>query len=614
MVSGRRNGVLRSPGTALAAAAFSVSMIAAGCSASTSTGSSAPVQGGTVSYGFVTGSQPNWIFPYDNPAYSSVANLDDLQQMLYRPLYWFGGQNGQPTIDPGLSVADPPVYSGGGKTVTITLKDWKWSDGETVDAQDVLFWLKMMEAEPELYYGFVPGYIPQDITTMAATGPDQLTLTLNAAYSSLWYTYNELSQITPMPQAWDVTSLGAAPGSGGCAADTAADGWAKCKAVYAFLNTQAEDPGGYVTSPIWSVVDGPWRLKSFSPEGNDTFVPNPKYSGSPKPRLAAVQFLPYTSPAAEYVALQTGQLDIGLVPPADLPVKPASGAPVSSALSGFALDLSYTFSFYFYRVNFHNPAFGAVFSQLYVRQALEYLSDQTGMSKTIYRGYGYPTTGPAPTEPANQWVPPVEAGAGPYPFSISKAVSLLTGHGWTKINGVMTCTDPAKCGPGITSGTKLEFTLDYATSVPEFPQEAAVYKSDASQAGVVINAVGQTFNAIIGSAVPCQPGPSCSWQASMVGGWVYGPDYEPTGEEIFATGAGANKGNYSDPTMNRLIAQTNTSGSLSVYDAFATYAAQQLPYIYMPNSAMVMAVNKKIHGVVFNPLETLMPEYWYLTR
>ena len=28
----------------------------------------------------------------------------------------------------------------------------------------------------------------------------------------------------------------------------------------------------------------------------------------------------------------------------------------------------------------------------------------------------------------------------------------------------------------------------------------------------------------------------------------------------------------------------------------------------------MMAVSQNLHGVVFNPLQTLMPEYWYLTR
>jgi len=53
-----------------------------------------------------------------------------------------------------------------------------------------------------------------------------------------------------------------------------------------------------------------------------------------------------------------------------------------------------------------------------------------------------------------------------------------------------------------------------------------------------------TFMADHWTATPCSTGPSCTWEASMVGAWVYGPDYERTGEEIFATGAGANKGSY----------------------------------------------------------------------
>ncbi len=492
------------------------------------------------------------------------------------------------------------------------MKGWKWSNGETVDAQDVIFWLHMMEAEPDNYYGFVPSDIPQDITSMAATGANQVTLHLNQAYSSLWYTYNELSQITPMPAAWDVTSIVASPGSGGCVTDSAADSWAKCKAVYNFLTAQAQKAATYPSSPIWSVVDGPWRLKSFNPNGSDSLVPNPKYSGSPKPRLAQVNFLTYTSPSALYTAMQTGEVDIGQVPDNDLPVKPASGSP-TSPLPGYALQLNYTFWFSFYRVNFNSP-FGDVFNQLYVRQALEYLVDQAGIDKAIYRGYGYPTTGPAPTEPANQWVPAVEDGDGPYPFSVAKATSLLTSHGWATVNGVMTCNDPAKCGSGIAKGTQLKFTLDYASDVSGLPQEVDVYKSDASKAGVIINLDGVTFNTVIGIATPCSKGPSCTWDASTVGGWVYGPDYEPTGEEIFGTGAGANKGSYSNAEMNKLIAETNTSSSLAIYHTFATYAAEQLPSIYLPDYPLVFAVSKSLHGVVFNPLQTLMPEYWYLTK
>jgi hypothetical protein len=44
----------------------------------------------------------------------------------------------------------------------------------------------------------------------------------------------------------------------------------------------------------------------------------------------------------------------------------------------------------------------------------------------------------------------------------AKAKSLLTSHGWTvNAGGVSTCSDPAKCGPGIKAGQGLSFTMLY---------------------------------------------------------------------------------------------------------------------------------------------------------
>ena len=86
-----------------------------------------------------------------------------------------------------------------------------------------------------------------------------------------------------------------------------------------------------------------------------------------------------------------------------------------------------------------------------------------------------------------------------------------------------------------------------------------------SQVGIDINLVGQTFNTIIGESAPCAPmGPKCNVQVFAYGGWGFdGPGFEPTGEPLFATGAGSNSGNYSDPTMDKLITETHTSSSLS---------------------------------------------------
>src|SRR5215469_9625985 len=268
---------------AAVAAVAAVAMVAAACSSSSSTTGSTPaagskVQGGTALIALPAGITQSWIFPFYAITNASVYTDNWFQYQMYRPLYMFGANDLKTvTINYPLSPAEPPVYSNGGKTVTVNMKGWKWSDGSTVDAKSLLFFVNMAEAEKANWYAYVPGLLPDNIVSYKATGPDTVTFQLDKAYSSLWYTYNQLAELNPMPEAWDVTSLGAPAGSGGCAADTAADGWAKCKAVYTFLTAQSKQAGSYATSPLWKVVDGPWKLSAFSTDGHVTMVPNTEY-------------------------------------------------------------------------------------------------------------------------------------------------------------------------------------------------------------------------------------------------------------------------------------------------------------------------------------------------
>ena len=611
---------------AAVAGVVAVGLIAAGCSSGGSTSSSGSsgqaVTGGTATVALPAGVTYNYIFPFYPVTYASVYNLQ-FQYLLVRPLYIFGNNTSTSVgINYPLSVADAPTYSNGGKTVVVNMKGWKFSNGETVDANSLIFFLNMAEAEKANWYGYAPGLLPDNLVSYKATGTNQVTFQLNRAYSTLWFTYNQLGELKPMPQAWDVTSLGAKPGSGGCITDSAADKWAKCKAVFTFLSAQAKNANAYATNPLWQVVDGPWKLTSFSTTGNVTIVPNTKYSGSPKPKLSAVKFLPYTADSAEYTALKTGSLNIGYIPSQDLPQKPANSIlPATNPVgSGYTLQPFYFFGLFYAQPNFNNPQVGFMVRQLYVRQALQEAFDQPGIIKAIYRGYGLPASGPAPNSPpGNQWIPTIENennGQGPYPFDIAKAKSTLEAHGWSEVGGVMACQDPSKCGTGIKQGQKLALTFVYSTGVAATTAMWQTYKSDASEAGIDINLVGQTFNTIVGEAAPCSPMSSkCAVQVFAYGGWAFdGPGFEPTGEPLFATGAGSNAGNYSDPMMDQLITATHTDSAMSTFDQYATYGAQQLPFIWNPDNYTIQAVSSKLHNVTFSPIFTLYPEYWYFTK
>jgi peptide/nickel transport system substrate-binding protein len=604
-----------------------VALIAAGCGSGggpPGTGSGAPAKGGTATVALPAGVTYNWIFPFYPITTANVYNDQQFQWLFYRPLYMFGANNNTSvTVNYPLSPADAPVYENGGKTVVVDMKGWKWSDGESVDAQSVVFFMNMAEAEKANWYAYSAGLLPDNVVSYKATGPDQVTFQLNQPYSSLWYTYNQLSEINPMPLAWDVTALGATPGSGGCSTDSAADGWARCKAVWNFLTAQSKIISTYASSPLWSVVDGPWKLSSFNTDGNVTIAANKAYSGSPRPQLAAVKFLPFTDDSTEYTALKTGAVNVGYIPPQDLPQKPAnSPLPATNPLgSSYNLEPFFDYGIQYAQPNFNNPQVGYLVRQLYIRQAMQYAEDQPGIAKAIYRGYAVPTSGPVPTVPANPFEPPIErenGGQGPYPYDPGKATALLTSHGWSEAGGVMTCQDPAKCGTGIARGEQLKLTFIYATGAAANTQTYETIKSEESQVGIDVTLVGESFNAIIGQDAPCAPmGPKCNVQVFAYGGWNFdGPGMEPTGEPLFATGAGSNSGNYSDPTMDTLINQTHTSSSMTVFDQYATYGAQQLPFMWVPepNPFGIQAVTDTLHGVTFSPMFTLLPEYWYFTK
>ncbi|HTZ25331.1 MAG TPA: ABC transporter substrate-binding protein, partial [Streptosporangiaceae bacterium] len=443
-----------------------VALTAAACSSSgtsspSSSSSGTPVSGGTASVALPAGVTYSWIFPFYAITNASVYNDEQFQFLMYRPLYMFGGNNNTSvSVNYPLSPANPPVFSNGGKTVVVNLKGWKWSDGETVNAQSLIFFLNMTKAEKTTWYAYSSGLLPDNVVSYKATGPNQVTMQLNKAYSNIWFTYNQLAELNPMPLAWDVTSLGAKPGSGGCSTDSAADGWAHCKAVYTFLTAQSKIASTYATSALWSVVDGPWKLSTFNTDGDVTMVPNKDYSGSPKPRISAVKFVPFTSDTAEYTALKTGQVDVGYIPTQDLPQKPAnSWVPSTNPLgSSYYLEPFLDYGIQYSQPNFNNPQVGYLVRQLYIRQAMQYAEDQPGISKSIWRGYAAPDAGAVPTVPSNQFEPAVEkenGGQGPYPYNPSKAKALLTSHGWSEVGGVMTCQDPSKCGTGITKGEQL---------------------------------------------------------------------------------------------------------------------------------------------------------------
>jgi len=602
---------------ALCVGAAALAVAASACATSGSSSSappnSAPVTGGTAVMAEPPSTTPNYIWPFASSAYFTDINTDDLQYLLYRPLYWFG-RGGQPTVNYTLSLADPPLFNG--DKVTITLQHYMWSNGTPVTAQDVMFWLNMELAEPANFGGSTgfPANV-RDITVVSST---ELTMVMDKGYSPVWFLSNALSQITPMPAAWDRTAAG--PSS----CDTTVS---DCVAVYNYLNGQAKDLSTYATSPIWGVVDGPWKLSAFNADGHITFVPNKSYSGPVKPKLDAFEEVPFTTDSTEYNVLQSPnpstKIDVGYLPAEDAPARPAGRAAGANPLAGkgYSLQPWEIWGINYYVVNYQSTTGNApIIKQLYFRQALAYLMNQAAVIAGPLRGYGTVTVGPVADTPVTPFLSPKGRQGDPFPYSLDKARALLASHGWNVVpGGVSTCASPSQCGPGIAKGQALSFNFPYATGFSWVTSEMTQLQSNAAMAGIRLNLEPETFNQVTalagGNCVVTRS--SCDWDmANWAGGWSFAPDYLPTGEELFQCGAVGNSGGFCDPADDSMIGKTLVSSNLQYMYEWQDYLATQLPVLWQPDADYQLTeITDNLRGVTpQSPTLSINPENWYYVK
>jgi peptide/nickel transport system substrate-binding protein len=347
------------------------------------------VAGGTVTFGLAAGATPTYIFPIVPGAQSSVYTISYFQQLMWRPLWWTPVGHSL-NINYPLSLAKAPVWSNGNKTVTINMNTgYKWSNGQSVDAQDIIFYIDLLKAavklSPANSGNYTPGFFPDNVASAVATSKFTVQLNLTKPYNPGYYFYDQLLLITPLPStAWNIDK------PGGPAVDFTKT--KNAEKIYTFLNAQSLKLATYATNPLWQTVDGPFKLSAFNASTDaNTMVPNPAYTGPNKPVIKAFQEVAFTSDTAEYTALLDGQLTVGLVPSTDYPQIP------QLKKKGYNVFGFPNFGWDYMPFNFKNTTnhWDKVIGQLYVRQALAHLIDSAGYIKGIYHGYAAIANGPA---------------------------------------------------------------------------------------------------------------------------------------------------------------------------------------------------------------------------
>jgi peptide/nickel transport system substrate-binding protein len=365
-------------------------------------------------------------------------------------------------------------------------------------------------------------------------------------------------------------------------------------------------------------VDGPWKLAQFQSDGYYTWVPNTNYSGTDKPALSTVIFTPFTTDAAEMDTLRSGtSLTVAPLPLNDVAQISAlehEGYAVASVPTPGVAEIV---------PNLYNPVNGPLLRQLYIRQALEYLINRPQIVSDAFHGYADPGNGPVQVTYGQQWDSPLEKAGGPYPYSPGRAATLLEAHGWKVVpNGTDTCQRPgtgaSDCGAGVAAGEKLQFQLLYSSGSSYIDQMNAAIQTSEAQAGIHIVLKAEPFNTLVATTGTCNaashPTSTCSWQLQQFGWQPYSLD--PSGAGLFNTDAIDNYGGYSSAEMNQLINETEYGSSPSAFYTYEDYAADQLPWLWLPNPSSVYVYKNNLAGFVpSSPFDfTLNPEVWYYVK
>ena len=525
----------------------------------------------------ITGGTPNFWFPMNSAPDFTELN-GEMNHLMYLPLVNVSHTN---AISFRQAVADKIVANSSGTVYKIYLKpNLKWSNGQPVTASDVVFSWNVMAAAsqskpaPPWTYGAAGmGGVPTRWTSVVANGSHEVVVTLNTPSNPQWFEHNGLSQIFPMPASvWNRYP-------------------SNMTQELKFILKVASQP----TNAVYKAVDGPYEFQSTSNNVFWTFKPNPTYYGHKATRRVVFQY--FASSPAEFAALKRSKIQVGTLP--------MSLYTARNQLTADKLHVIYPYGFSYITPNESASAPGVkgAFGLTYVRQALEMGINQKAMIQSIYHGLGTPEYDQVPSQPPTVFDDPnVPA----ITYNPTGGKQLLLSHGWSlNIAGVMT-----------KGSMQLAFTLLYPSASTTFQNAMEYLATTWAQEGVKVTLRAESGGTVFGAATQSSPS---TWSMANTIGWIYGPDFYPTGGEFYLPNAGANNEGYNSSQMTHLIHQTYVSGTpaqlKSRFDAFLSYEAQQLPVLYMPYTPQLFETGKSLtgFGASYNPITGFYyPNDWTL--
>ncbi|MCU1684262.1 MAG: transporter substrate-binding protein [Amycolatopsis sp.] len=338
------------------------------------------------------------------------------------------------------------------------------------------------------------------------------------------------------------------------------------------------------TVPTWS--GGPWKIDNFVDKQSVTEVPNPTYWGT-KPNLGRVIFRVITDATQEPTALQNNEVQVIYPQPQVDLVNQVKNLPNVSSYIGTGLTWEH-FDF-----NLKSPALG----DKALRSALFTAVDRKAMiAKTV----GQFTDKITPLNnhnfvPQQSGYKDVVSATGQGSGDLAKAKADLTAAGYTGI-GTKLVDKSGKAVPSL--------RIRYTTGNAIRQSECELFQQTAKALGVTVTI---TPTDDLGNTT------TTGDYDVIVFAWVASPYPFAGAAPLWGTGQGSNYGKYSNPEVDKLIAQAasepdqakaadllNQSDALMSQDAYVLPLYQKPTFIASSDKVANIRNNSTLDAPVYN--------------
>lgn len=523
-----------------------------------------------------------------NPVINDSAN--DVLGYIYEGMLSTNGLTGE--LEPGI--AESWEISDDNLSIIFTLRDgMKWSDGEPLTADDVVFTFNDILFNPK-----IPSSA-QDILRIGESGTFPIVRKLDARRVEVrspekfapLLRFAGGSQILPKHVLQPVVEAKDSQGNS------------------AFISALGTD------TPLDKLVtNGPYQLASYSPSQRIILRRNPHYwrkdaQGNPQPYIEQVVLEIVESTDASLIQFRSGSLDVeGITPDYFSLIKREEKRGNFTIYNGGpALSTSFiTFNLNQGKRNgkpLIDPNKTRWFNHLEFRKAIAHAIDRETMINNIFQGLGLPQNSQMYVQSPYYLSP--EQGLPVYEYDLEKAKALLKSVGFTYNSAGQLLDD---------EGNRVRFTL--VTNAGNKIRESigSQIKRDLSKIGMQIDLQLIGFNTLIKKMDN-----SIDWEAMVLG--IGGAPFEPDGGRNTWSPDGRlhvfnqKPGEGEEPLEGRVVAdwekdiyrlyvqggqELDDEKRKIIYGESQRIAQANLPFIYLVNPLSLVAVRNKIEGVRYS--------------